>query len=417
MDRELDASFKKERLRRRVGYTAGSLVLATAVLILLPGWLRPTLARERIRTGVVDRGPIEAVVEASGLVIPAFEGILSSPVEARVEKILKRPGETVAAGEEILRLDTSALEVELGRLEDQLLKKANEQAQLRLQLEKNVTALRGQIAAARLDREAFGERATQNRTLRGEGLVSEQVARAAEVEAQKARIAVEQLEAQSAGEGRSTDVALAGVEIDLAILRRDRDEARRQLELATTRAPSSGVLTWVLPQEGVTLRKGEVIARIADLEAFRVEAKVSDVHASRLRAGEAARVMVDGEALGGRLAQVLPTIESGTLKFVVELDDPRHAKLRNNLSVDVLVVYETRPDVLRAPRGPYASGGLVQPVFVVDAGNGRSALRRSVRFGLAGRDRFEVLDGLAAGDEVIVSDMSEQIHLSRINLK
>lgn len=235
MDRELDASFKRGRLRRRVGLTAGGVFLVAAVLVLLPGWLRPTVARERIRTGVVDRGPMEAVVEASGVVIPAFEGLLSSPAEARIEKILKRAGETVAAGEEILLLDSSALEVEVGRLEDLLLKKANEQAQLRLQLERSVFALRGRIERARLDLEAFEYRAEQNRKLRGEGLVSEQVARAAEVEAKKARIEVEQLEAEAAGERRSTDASLAGVELDLAMLRRDRGEAVRQLLLATDR--------------------------------------------------------------------------------------------------------------------------------------------------------------------------------------
>jgi hypothetical protein len=40
-----------------------------------------------------------------------------------------------------------------------------------------------------------------------------------------------------------------------------------------------------------------------------------------------------------------------------------------------------------------------------------------VRFGLSGYDSFEVLDGLAEGDEVILSDMRDYVHLSRVNLK
>lgn len=416
MDRELDASYRKERWRRRAGLTGGVLALAAFLLLLLPGLLRPAVARERIRTGVVDRGPIEAVVEATGSVIPAFEASLSSPVEARVEKILKRPGERVAIGEEILRLDSSALLVDLGRLEDQLGKKANEREQLLIQLGRSVDALRGRGEAAKLDLEAAEYRAEQNRKLRGEGLVSEQVLRASEVEAKKARIAVAQLDAEAAGERRATDAALAGVELDLLMLRRDRDAARRQLELATTRAQGAGVLTWVIPQEGVILKRGEVIARVADLETYRVEGKVSDVHAAHLAAGQRTRVEIGGEVLSGNVAQVLPTIESGTVKFLVDLDDPRHPALRNNLSVDVLVTWDSRPDVLRAPRGPYAGGGQVLPVFVIDRADGHRADRRRVSFGLAGYDRLEVLDGLAEGDEVIVSDMSEHLHLSRLGL-
>lgn len=420
MDRELNARERYWRLARRAGWAGGAIAGVAALLILLPGWLRPTVARERIRFGRVDRGTIEAVVQASGSVVPSFEAMLSSPIEARVEKILHRPGEVVAAGEAILRLDSSSQVVELGRLDDQLRKKVNEQEQLSIELEKKVAALRGRIATGRLDLEALEYRADQNLRLRGEGLVSDLVARAAEVEARKAKIEVEQLEAQESGEQRSTAALLAGVELDLAILRRDRAEALRQIELATPRASSAGVLTWVVPQEGATLRKGEALAKIADLGSYRVEAKVSDVHSARLEAGQPVRVVIDGETIGGRLAQVLPAIEGSAVKFIAELDEPRHPKLRNNLSVEVLVVYGVRPGVLRAPRGPYAAGAASEPVFVLErdgAGSGRRAFRRQVRFGLLGYQNFEVLDGLAEGDEIVVSDMSEYLHLSFIDIR
>src|SRR5262245_6427539 len=108
MDRELDASYRYRRLGRRAAWGVGGVVLGAVILVLLPGWLRPAVARAEIRTGKVDRGPVEGIVEANGVVIPAFEGALSSPIDARVEKVLKRPGEMVKAGEEILQLDTSA---------------------------------------------------------------------------------------------------------------------------------------------------------------------------------------------------------------------------------------------------------------------------------------------------------------------
>ncbi len=111
------------------------------------------------------------------------------------------------------------------------------------------------------------------------------------------------------------------------MLRRDREQARRQLELATTRSSTAGVLTWVVPREGSTVARGEVIARIADLDAFRVEAQISDVHSSRLRAGQAVRVRAAGQPLAGRLAQIDPTIESGAIKFTVDLAEPRNAGL------------------------------------------------------------------------------------------
>ncbi|MFP5287039.1 MAG: efflux RND transporter periplasmic adaptor subunit [Thermoanaerobaculia bacterium] len=414
MDRELDQSFQRRRIGRRLAWGAASLGLFVAVLVLLPGWLRPSLERDRIRTGRVDRGPIEGIVEASGTVIPAFEGVLSSPVDARVEKILKRPGETVRAGEEILRLDTSQSRLALETIEDSLAKKVNEQEQIRLALDKSLRDLRGRIDSTRLDAEAAEYRAEQNRKLNKEGLVSEQNLRASETEAKKARIELSQLEESIEDERRAAQARVQGLGLDLQTLYKERAVALRRLELATTRSDRAGVLTWVIPQEGATIRTGEVIARIADLDSFRVEATVSDVHSSRLAPGLPVRVMIDGQPLTGRLANIYPTIENGAVKFAADLDDARHPKLRNNLRADVLVVTASRAGALRVPKGPFAQGVAVEPVFVVE---GDRAVRRSVRFGVTGYDHYEVLDGLAEGEEVILSDMSDYVHLEQVSLK
>lgn len=414
MDRELDVSFQRRRIGRRIAWAIGSLGLVVAVLVLLPGWLRPTLERDRIRIGRVDRGPVEGIVEASGTVIPAFESVVSSPVDARIEKILKRPGEAVREGEEILRLDTSASRLALETIENNLARKVNEQEQVRLALEKSLNDLRGSIESSRLDAEASEYRAEQNRRLRTDGLVSDQNLKASEVEAKKARIELNRLQASVAGERQAAQARLEGLELDLRTLRKERDEALRQLELATTRSDRAGVITWVVPQEGATIRTGEVVARIADLDSFRVEATVSDVHSSHLSPGLPVKVMIDGQPLPGRLANVYPTIENGALKFAVDLDDARHPKLRNNLRADVLVVTASRMNTLRLPKGPFAQGGAKESVFVI---HGDRALRRTVRFGVSGYDYLEVLDGLSEGEEVILSDMNDYEHLEQVSLK
>lgn len=414
MDRELDVSVQRRRTGRRIAWGIGTLGLIAVVLALLPAWLRPSIERDRIRTGKVERGPVEGVIEASGSVIPAFESVLSSPVDARVEKILKRPGETVRAGEEILRLDTSPQRLRLETIEDNLSRKVNEQQQVRLALEKSLRELRGRIESGRLDSETSEYRAEQNRKLRVDGLVSEQTLKASETEAKKARIELAQLEDSVENERRASQAKLEGLELDLRTLRKERGEALRQLELATTRSDRAGVLTWVIPQEGATIRLGEVIARIADLDSFRVDATVSDVHSSSLAVGQTVRVMLDGEPLPGRLSTVYPTIENGAVKFAVDLEEARNPKLRNNLRVDVLVVTGSRADVLRTPKGPFAKGGATEPVFVV---KGDRAVRRTVRLGVSGYDHYEVLDGLAEGEEVILSDMNDYTHLEQVSLK
>ena len=78
------------------------------------------------------------------------------------------------------------------------------------------------------------------------------------------------------------------------------------------------------------------------------------------------------------------------------------------------VVTAEKGGVLRLAKGPYARDGAAQQVFVVA---GDRALRREVRFGAEGEDRFEVLSGLAFGEEVIVSDMKDYLDLTQIKLR
>lgn len=92
----------------------------------------------------------------------------------------------------------------------------------------------------------------------------------------------------------------------------------RELELAGIRADRAGVLTRVTPEEGATVQRGDFLARIADLDSFRVEATVSDVYAALLTEGMPVRVAVDGEPLA-RECQVSRTTVEGYLGVLEDL--------------------------------------------------------------------------------------------------
>ena len=59
-------------------------------------------------------------------------------------------------------------------------------------------------------------------------------------------------------------------------------------------------------------------------------------------------------------------------------------------------------------------GGGTQDVFVVEGDRG---VRRIATIGVAGFDYVEILDGLKKGDEVVISDMREFLHVKEVRLK
>lgn len=414
MDRELDTASRRRLGLRRLAAATPWLAVAAALVFGLPRWLAPSLDRGRVRTAVVDRGPVEATLVAPGTVIPAFETVIVTPVEARVVAILARPGGAVAAGDEVLELDFADARLELARLEDRLAQKASERRRLAAETERDLADLAGRREGGRLDAETAGYRLDQRRRLHAEGLASEAVLREAEVEAEKARLEVARLAASEAALGRVAATRTAELDLDLRLLEQERVQVRRRLELASTRVARPGVVTWVVPEQGVTVRAGEPVARLADLSSFRVEATLSDAYAAHLAAGQPARVLVGGDELEGSLAQVYPEVEDGAVRFTVELAERGHPALRPNLRVEVLLVTDRRADAVRVARGPFAVAAGRQEVFVVTGGR---AVRRPVELGLIGHREVEVVSGLAPGDEVIVSDMSEFAHRESVRLR
>ena len=126
MDRELDISFRRRRTTRRVLAVAATLIAAGGLYALGSHWLRPSVHRSRVRSGTVERGDLEATLTASGTVMPAAERVLASPLETRIERVLRRPGQVLEEGDAILELDTSATRLQLERLGEKLAQNEND---------------------------------------------------------------------------------------------------------------------------------------------------------------------------------------------------------------------------------------------------------------------------------------------------
>jgi HlyD family secretion protein len=230
----------------------------------------------------------------------------------------------------------------------------------------------------------------------------------------QAAIELQRIEAARFNAQDSTKTELAGLALELAKLEKAHQEARRVLSLATPTADRNGVVTWTLTEEGAAVRKGDVVARVADLSAFRVDASVPDAYAGRLRVGLPVQVRIDALVLDGSVTDVLPTVQNGVITVRVALADPSHAALRPNLRVEAFIVTDHRDRALRVRKGSSTGGEGVQQVFVI---RGDRAERRRVRFGIASFDYVEVAEGLAAGDEVVVSDMADYQHLTSIRIR
>ncbi|MEO8075103.1 MAG: HlyD family efflux transporter periplasmic adaptor subunit [Acidobacteriota bacterium] len=413
MDRELAPEIRRRDLLRRISQIGIPIVVVALLLALVPGWVRPSVSRARIRTARVTTGPVEAVIMASGSIAPEVERVLSSPLDARVLRLLQRPGAHLKKGDPVVELDVSESVLALEKVVKDLKIKDNQQAQARLGLEKSLVDLDGRREVKALELQSAQARLEGDQLLFKDGLASRDALHRSEIAVKQADIELAQLRDERQNAERAAGMQVEGLSLERGSLDKEVAQARRLLDLSTTKSDRDGVLTWVISQEGALVRRGDVIARIADLTSFRVDATVSDIHAGRLRTGMGAVVRINDLDLPGTITEVPPTVENGVLRFTVALAEPSHAGLRPNLRADVLVITDRKPRALRVTRGPFADNAPRQ-AFVV---RGDRAVRIPIELGLPGLDQVELLSGVSDGDEIIISDMKDYMHLAEVRIR
>ncbi|MFQ5515625.1 MAG: efflux RND transporter periplasmic adaptor subunit [Myxococcota bacterium] len=189
---------------------------------------------------------------------------------------------------------------------------------------------------------------------------------------------------------------------DIAALTRSR-RVRRVLPI---RSPRTGHVLEKHVFEGAHVPAGADVYRIGDLSRIWVTAEIYEFDAPWIKEGLPAQMELPHEAgrvLEGEVAYIYPTLNevSRTLTVRLEFENP-DIRLKPGMFATVYIQYRRRDDVLAIPNEAILDSGRRKLVFVAKP-DGHFEPREIVT-GLAGDHNVtEVLSGLEAGEEVVVS--------------
>lgn len=188
---------------------------------------------------------------------------------------------------------------------------------------------------------------------------------------------------------------------EIARLRRTGRTARR---IAIT-APASGVVVDKPVQEGMKVDAGEALYRTADLSSLWLIAQVQEQDIGALAIGQVVRasfVTFPGRSFLGRVDFIYPslTAETRTARVRIVLPNPDGA-LRAAMYADVQIdAVAGQTPMVSVPSSAVLDSGARQIVLVA-RGDGRFEPRQ-VRLGIRGEDWVHVVDGVKAGEDVVV---------------
>lgn len=332
----------------------------------------------------VSVGNVEDTVSAVGEIQPRNYVDVGAQVSGQIIALNVKVGDEVQKGDLLAELDARVLKSQVAANQAQLLN-------LGAQLEEKQAQL--QLAKEQYERESglMAQDATSQDALD---------TAAANLRSAKAQIAA--IKAQI----KATQSELEGDEANLGYTR--------------IYAPMSGTVVSLDARLGQTLNANQsapILMRIADLDTMTVEAQVSEADISRLSLGMTATFTTLGQSdrhWSGVLHQILPTPEevNGVILYDALFDvanSDRHLMTQMSAQVSFSVakaenVLTVSTSALRPSPDKSAPAGSYQVLVALPDGSYAS---RNIRVGVKNRNEAEVLEGLTAGESVVVGERSE----------
>ncbi|GAB5554517.1 MAG: efflux RND transporter periplasmic adaptor subunit [Saprospiraceae bacterium] len=415
MDRPVStAKQRKNSYKKSLTYVLIAIALVAA-FFLLRKVLRTKVSTDDFQMAQIEVGKVANAISAYGSVVPAFEQQVNAPIATVIKEVLVRSGAAVEAGVQLMQLDDEYIQLQYDQIKDQVELKKNNITRLRFEYEKNLNDLRFENEIKALQLSTLEAQLKDAERLQEIGSATVEEVEKAKLDLEIAQLEKKKLDNNLQFKEKTINSDRRNLELEMLIEEKKLKEFQRKLTETSVKAPRPGVVTYINESIGQKVNEGEALVRLANLEAFRIEASCSDRYANLVKVGLPVKVRINAKDLKGYISSILPAVENNTLEFIVELEDFGNEALRPNLRVEIFIISEEKEQVLRVRNGSAFTGAVEQALYVV---RGEEAIRERVTIGLTSKDYVELTNtNLKAGDRVIISNMEDYDHLQSITLK
>ncbi|HEX6096182.1 MAG TPA: HlyD family efflux transporter periplasmic adaptor subunit [Thermoanaerobaculia bacterium] len=403
---------RRKRLIAVAVVTVGVAVATFGVSRLKPA--APEVDSGGLFFDTVKRGSFVRQVRGTGVLVPEQVRWIPAATEARVERILVRPGSEVKADTVILELSNPEVEQAARDAELQLGSAVAELRRREIELQSAILsqqALAADVEAQRSDAES---QAAVDDELARSGLTSE-------LTRKRSRNRAEQLQNRSTIEKQRLDIARRASEADMLMQRSRVDQLRalhglrqQQRGALLVRAGIDGVLQQLPIEVGQRVAAGTNLARVAQPMPLKAELRIAETQARDVALGQPVTIDTRNGTVAGRVTRVDPAVQNGTIGVDVGFDGALPRGARPDLTVDGVIELERLENVLYTGRPVQGTDGATIGLFKVA---GDEAIQTSVAIGRTSVSSVEIRSGLEEGDRVILSDMSAWSEHQRIRLK
>lgn len=406
MDKQIP--IKEQRKRKFISFAKVATVMAL-IAGAIAGYAnlqRPSVKLNQLRFATADVGTIESTISTSGVVKPSIEEEILSPIATRIVEVYKTIGDSVEAGEALMRLNLSQLDNELQTLYEQRASKLETLRQERIRNENDLQNREMDIESKRLSLEQLRQDLRNEEFLDSLGSGTGENVRRAQASLRSAEVELKKLERDLINQRdfQAANMRIKQTEMEQFERKiRERETVKRD---ACILSPRKAVLTRIKSKVGQTVGANEEVAVIADLSHFIIEGELADTYQGQIGVGAEVIIKLGKATTTGHIVELSPVSQGSKLPFVVNPDSKGTSILKPGTRAEIHIKAGVITDAVRIPNGIYyTSGPGTYELFVLTA-DGNEVEKRLVTLGKANYDYVEVIKGIEPGEQIVLSDMS-----------
>lgn len=393
------AAFTKKSVK---WWALGAFVILVVVLLLTGRRSVLRVDGSTILTGTARQGEFNDYIRVSGQVQPMTTVQLSPTEGGNVKRIVVEEGSHVNEGDVIVVLGNENLDMQILNSEAELAEKENILRNTMISMEQQKLSVRQEKLSLQIEVRRARRAYEQNKALYEEKLIAKEEYLKASEDYELAKDKLELVTDRERQDSLYRSVQIAQMHESLENMRLNMNMIRRRKENLSVKAPISGELGLLDVELGQSVAAGAKIGQINNLDSYKIEAQIDEHYIDRVAPGLEATFERQSEKYSSVIRKVYPEVRDGKFKADFRFEGQQPENIRTGQTYYLNLQLGQSAEAILIPRGSFYQNTGGKWVYVLNA-DGTKATKRSVHIGRQNPQYYEVLEGLAPGDKVIIS--------------
>ncbi|MGB7294393.1 MAG: HlyD family efflux transporter periplasmic adaptor subunit [Candidatus Aminicenantales bacterium] len=411
-----------------LGKTAGValLLLVFAAMASLPITLpccrksssssSQVVKKDKLLISRIKRDHFRETITLNGKILPINIVYLDALEGGRVDKIFVEVGAMVKSGDPILQMTNTNLLMDIMFRESELFQQSNNLRNTRLSMEQYKLQLNQQLSD--IENRLQQQRRVYERykELEKDSLISRHEYELAK-DQYEYLVKQKDLTVESQrSELKFRQAQIEALEESLNRMQANLDIVKQRQENLTLVAPVSGQLTSLTVSIGESVSPGSRLGQVDQWDLFKVRTSVDERYIAQVKNKDVGEFDFAGQTYDVDVRKIFPEVQDGKFDVDLEFVAEHPPGLKRGQSLQIRLNLVDSLESLLLTKGEFSRSSGNKWIYVVDE-TGKSAEKRRIRTGRETAQYFEVLEGLAEGEGVIISSYESFKNRDRLILR